>query len=76
MSWKAAQEEASRWLDQLQLETGKIRGTVIDLRPYVHLIKAEGLIRVMVFDAAKRALKKRGADCILPEVERKDPWAE
>ena len=74
MSWKAAQEEASRWLDSIQLKNGEIRGTVVDLRPYAHLLNAEAQFRVMVYDAAKRALKKRGADCILPDQTPRTSW--
>ena len=66
MSWKSAQEEAARWLDRLQLKNSEIRGAVVDLRPYAHLVKAEAQYRAMIFEAAKRLLKKRGAVAILP----------
>jgi len=66
VSWASASEEAARWLDRLQLKNSKIKGTIVDLRPHAHLVTAEGQYRAMIFEAAKRNLKKRGADCILP----------
>jgi len=67
MSWKQAQAEAARWIDRLQLKTDEIKGTTIDLRPYAHMVQQEGQFRTMVFRAAARILKSRGADSILPE---------
>jgi len=67
MSWKKAHEEAARLIDRLQLRNDRIKGTTIDLRPYAHLVRQEGQFRTMVFRAAGRILKSRGAESILPE---------
>jgi hypothetical protein len=69
MSWKQAQEDARRWVDQTKLKREEIEGKLVDLRPYAGLISAfEGQYRTMVLGAAKRVLKARGAaGSILPE---------
>ncbi len=65
MIWDDAQREAKRWIDGLNLQS--VNGTVIDLRLQSHALPFRGHFRLMVFKAAKRLLKARGAGVVLPE---------
>jgi hypothetical protein len=65
MIWDDAQREAKRWIDGLNLQ--RLDGTVVDLRLQSHALPFQGHFRLMVFKAAKRLLKARGAEAILPE---------
>jgi hypothetical protein len=65
VSWDDAQKEAKRWIDGLNLQN--VKGTLVDLRVPAEQLRFQGHFRVMVFQAAKRLLKKRGAAVILPD---------
>lgn len=65
MSWDDAQREAKRWIDGLNLQN--VKGTLVDLREPAQALRFRGRFRAMVFQAAKRLLKKRGAAVILPK---------
>jgi hypothetical protein len=65
VSWDDAQQEAKRWIDGLNVQG--VKGTLVDLRGPAQLLPFQGHFRTMVFQAAKRLLKKRGAAVILPD---------
>jgi hypothetical protein len=65
VSWKAAQKEARRWIDSLNIQSPK--GRVIDLREPASKLTFQGDFRKMVLVAAGRLLKTRGATVILPD---------
>ena len=66
LSWNDAVEEAGKWLGSLRL--GRVLdGQTIDLTEAAKTLQCEGRFREMVFEAARRKLKKRGArEVILP----------
>jgi hypothetical protein len=66
LSWPDAVEEAGKWLGSLRL--GRVLdGKTIDLTEAAKTLAFEGRFRQMVFEAARRKLKKRGArEVILP----------
>jgi hypothetical protein len=66
LSWEDAVEEAGKWLGTLHL--GRVLdGQTIDLTEAAKTLPFEGRFRQMIFESARRKLKKRGArDVILP----------
>jgi hypothetical protein len=66
LSWNDAVEEAGKWIGSLHL--GRVLdGKTIDLTEAAKTLPFEGRFRMMVFEAARRKLKNRGArDVILP----------
>jgi hypothetical protein len=66
VSWKSAQEEASKWLGTLQLGRD-LFGQVVDLSQKGDTLPFEGEFRAMVLEAVRRKLVKRKAkEIILP----------
>ena len=70
MSWQAARKEAQRWLDQLQLQTSKLKGQKIDLSEQAKSLRGEPKFIAMIIRAAKRILFKRG---IVAEIQEPTP---
>jgi hypothetical protein len=66
LSWEDAVEEAGKWLGSLRL--GRVLdGQTIDLTEAAKALKFEGRFKQMIFESARRKLKKRGArEVILP----------
>lgn len=60
MSWQGARKDAQRWLDTLQLQTGKLKGQKIDLTVQARSLRGEPHYVAMILKAAKRILFKRG----------------
>lgn len=72
MSWKIAKKEARHWIDGLNLQS--VSGRLIDLRePAKSLRFSSDHFRTMVFRAAERLLKTRGATAILPDPPESPP---
>jgi hypothetical protein len=69
LSWEDAVEEAGKWLGSLRL--GRVLdGQTIDLTEAAKSLKFEGRFREMIFESARRKLKKRGAkDVIFPPAD-------
>jgi hypothetical protein len=66
LSWEDAVEEAGKWLGTLHLGRN-LDGQTIDLTEAAKTLPFEGRFRQMIFESARRKLKKRGArDVILP----------
>jgi len=64
LSWEEAQEVAGKWLGELRLGRN-LDGKTVDLTMHGPSLKAEGVFREMVLNAAYRKLRKRGAREIL-----------
>lgn len=66
LSWSDAVEEAGKWLGSLHLGRN-LDGKTIDLTDAAKTLPFEGRFREMIFESARRKLKKRGArEVILP----------
>ncbi len=65
MSWEKAKKEAEAWLSGLAL--GDVQGRVIDLEEAAKALPFDGKFKGMILDAARRILKKRGADIVIFE---------
>lgn len=61
MSWEAAKLEADKWLSTLDLPKD-VRNQLVDLTQHTSSLQATGRFRIMILQAAARALKKRGAN--------------
>lgn len=66
MSWEEAKRDAGLWLDQLQLRRPR-DGEALDLRPYSDRLLFKGRRRVIVINAIRRIMKRRGVNVILPD---------
>jgi hypothetical protein len=66
LSWEDAVEAAGKWLGSLHLGRD-LDGQSIDLTEAAKALPFEGRFREMIFESARRKLRKRGArDVILP----------
>lgn len=66
LSWKDAEEEAGKWLGSLHLGC-QLDGQTVDLTEAAETLAFEGRFRQMIFESARRKLRRRGArDVILP----------
>lgn len=68
MSWQAAQDDAQRLVDRLQLKNEDIQGKLLDLNVLLKDCPHDGRFRTMVFQAAHRILKKRGANTNIGDI--------
>ena len=68
-SWERAKNEAGQWLADCGFGKGvDVRGEVVDLRPFEDRLKVDRLFRLMVYRAAERMLRGRGAlKVVLPD---------
>lgn len=73
MSWERAQKEARRWVDGLNLPTRFMQGKTVDLTAQAAALKLEPKFKLMVLRAAKRLLKTRGVEAIIPQPEGEPP---
>jgi hypothetical protein len=68
LSWQAAREAAAEFLAKAGFpKRVDVSKQVIDLRPHLELLEADGPWRAMVLQAAARILVSRGADHVITE---------
>jgi len=61
-----AKRDAGLWLDQLQLQRPR-EAEALDLRPCSDRLLFKGRRRVIVINAIRRIMKRRGVNVILPD---------
>ena len=69
MSWESASREAQLWIDRKNFKNSDIAGTRFALEELFDGHDSEGRYRMMIYEAATRILRKRGANTNLHQID-------